>query len=33
MQLQIGVFETFIALKDPIQWTITNPVSADWPAK
>ena len=30
-----GIFQngTFIALIHPIQWTIANPVGADWPAK
>ena len=25
--------DIFIALINPIQWTIVNPVGADWPAK
>ena len=29
----VRVQQDFIALIHPIQWTIANPVGADWPAK
>ena len=33
MQTFTAMTSIFIALIHPIQWTIANPVGADWPAK